>query len=166
MTDQRHASLLAIWLGLFAMLMIHLGPLISAAQALAHSSVAVATTHTEDGQQIHVHVHADHHAAPAQHLNTESSVLAAETGEQAVDYHALMGHHRAPAGAPQWLANLDMCGYCDLLTVSPPLVLAVLLFLPVTPHAPVFAAQPQPPRYLAVARSLSLPRAPPIPVLV
>lgn len=148
-------DLVAIWLGLFAMLMIHIGPLISGAQALANPPAFSAAAHTQTAHhqsELHSHV-----------LTAELSKLAPVGVESSVDYHALMGHHAAPAGLPQWLVNLEMCGYCELLTISPPLLLTLLLLLPVVPCVPAFAALPQSPKYLAVARSLSLPRAPPAP---
>lgn len=149
----------AIWLGLFAMLMIHIGPLISGAQALAQSdaqplqSAAVA-------MQSQSHAHADNHAAEPLPL---LSVEASEHAEHGVDYHAMMGHHSAPAGAPQWLVNLAMCGYCDLLTVSPPLILALLVYLSIVPPVLRFAVLPALPKPLAAAYQLSHPRAPPHP---
>ncbi len=63
------------------------------------------------------------------------TVHASEHAEHAVDYHVLMGHQPARLLAPRngWLILKKCCGYCDLLTVSPPLVLALLLALPVVP---------------------------------
>jgi hypothetical protein len=141
---QRRNHFMAIWLGLFAMLMIHVGPLISGTQALVvvDTVVAEAAAHHD-------------HAAIAAHDSMEHA-------QHAVDYHALMGHHSAPADGPQWLANLKMCGYCDLLTVSPPLVLTLLLAFPVTPSVQWLAVLPAPPCLLAVAHSLRHPRAPPV----
>ena len=158
---------IAIWLGLFAMLMVHVGPLISGAQAL--SSLDSDTDLTEQ--------HLYERAAPAtaflplasdtkhhQHavMLVDESTHSQAQAEKTSDYHALMGHQPAPAGAPQWLANLEMCGYCDLLTVSPPLVLALLLALPVVPPVQWLAVLPAPPRPLPAVHSLRHPRAPPV----
>ena len=160
---------MALWLGLFAMLMIHVGPLISGTQALVVNRDAVTSEH---------HVHELAISAPAR-LALERSIdstdhqqhavmLAAANAdaatqiEQTINYHALMGHQPAPAGAPQWLTNLEMCGYCDLLTVSPPLVLALLLALPVVPSVQWLAVLPAPPRPLPAVHSLRHPRAPPV----
>lgn len=146
MIQQRISYFLAVWLGLFAMLMIHLGPLISGGQALlAEHSVAAVSV-------------AEHH-----HQHDHDSSLAGQTPE-AVDYHALMGHHSAPAGAPEWLAALEMCGYCDLLTVSPPFVLVLLLALPVLPVVQWLAILPFYTKPLAATYSLRHPRAPPVSV--
>lgn len=148
-----------LWLGLFAMLMIHLGPLISATQELLlhepasmqAGSAAVATD------------------AQSEQYGIELKVMASVESEyaaQAMDHHALMGHHSVPAGAPQWLANLAMCGYCDLLTISPPLLLAVLLALAIVPLVHWLTVLPASPRLLRTANSSSRPRAPPVPLFV
>ena len=146
MIRQRRNHLICIWLGLFAMLMIHVGPLISGTQALLVVDAVSIEPTSESAMQ---HASADTHD-PAEHA------------QHSVDHHALMGHHSAPAGAPQWLANLEMCGYCDLLTISPPLVLAPLLFIPIAPQVQWLAVLPTPPKPLAAAHRLSHPRAPPI----
>ncbi len=167
---QRRNHLMAIWLGLFAMLMIHVGPLISGTQAL--SSLDSDTDFTEQ--------HLYERATPAIALSTLASeavfaehhqhaimladdvVQASAHADHAVDYHALMGHQKAPEGAPQWLANLEMCGYCDLLTISPPLVLALLQALTVPPAVQWLAVLPTPLRLQLAAHSLRHPRAPPV----
>ena len=155
MIRQRRHHLIAIWLGLFAMLMIHVGPLISGAQALLVADVVV--WQSTVASVIH-HDAAAHH--PVKYAVTESGE--AEHADHAVDYHALMGHHSAPTGAPQWLVNLEMCGYCDLLTISPPLVLTFLLALPVMPPVQWLTVLPALPRPLSAAYSLRHPRAPPV----
>lgn len=142
---------MAIWLGLFAMLMIHVGPLISGTQALVLSHQAVSLE--SDSVVVEHHQHGS---------MLVGEVIGADTRADAVDYHALMGHHSAPSGAPEWLTNLEMCGYCDLLTVSPPLVLVVLLALPVRPQVQWLAVLPTPPMPLPAAHSLRHPRAPPV----
>ena len=167
MIKQRCNHGIATWLGLFAMLMIHVGPLISGTQAL--SSLDSDTDLTEQ----HLYERATpataflplasdtkhhQHAAMLVDENTHSQAQADKNS----DYHALMGHQPAPAGTPQWLANLEMCGYCDLLTVSPPLVLALLLALPVVPPVQWLVVLPTPPRPLPAEHSLRHPRAPPI----
>ena len=122
----------SIWLGLFAMLMIHVGPLYSALQ------MAQAQPHAEH------HQHA-HHSTP-------------------VSAHA---HHGKPsAGEPEWLAALEMCGYCELLTLSPALILALLILslqLVLPRHQPQ-QAQPLPetPRRPTLRHGDSQPRAPPV----
>ncbi len=158
---------IAIWLGLFAMLMIHVGPLISGAQALI----------VIDAKAVHTESPLYERATPAtaflplasdtkhhQHavMLVDESTHSQAQAEKTSDYHALMGHQPAPAGAPQWLTNLEMCGYCDLLTVSPPLVLALLLALPVVPPVQWLAVLPAPPRPLPAVHSLRHPRAPPV----
>ncbi len=167
MIKQRCNHGIATWLGLFAMLMIHVGPLISGTQAL--SSLDSDTDLTEQ----HLYERATpataflplasdtkhhQHAAMLVDENTHSQAQADKNS----DYHALMGHQPAPAGTPQWLANLEMCGYCDLLTVSPPLVLALLLALPVVPPVQLLVVLPTPPRPLPAVHSLRHPRAPPV----
>ncbi|WP_226687556.1 DUF2946 domain-containing protein [Stutzerimonas stutzeri] len=113
---------MSIWLGLFAMLMIHVGPLYSAVQAAQASAQH--------------HHHAEHE--PVAH-----------------------GHHgQARAGEPAWLAALELCGYCELLTVNPPLNLSVDLVLP--RHAPAyFHPLPEQPQAPVLRRSSGHPRAPP-----
>lgn len=142
MNQQRRNTLVAVWLGLFAMLMIHVGPLISGAQALSDHAVA----------EIIIHAEHDHH--PMQ------ETLAHDGGE--VDYHALMGHHNLPDGMPQWLANLEMCGYCELLTVSPPLIFVFFLALATVPAVQRLAVLPVPLQLQSAAHSLSYSRAPPV----
>jgi len=114
---------LSIWIGLFAMLMIHVGPLYSAVQA-AQPTPAIIGAH---------------------------------------DGHAHLGeplHHSLSSDGPAWLSALKSCGYCDLLTLNPPLVLSVDLALP--PHAPGYVQPlPQQPLRPALRRSGGYPRAPP-----
>lgn len=96
-----------LWLGLFAMLMIHVGPLYSASQLKAAQPDAAAPI-------AHQHHHHDAKAHPsAVHSPSRSD------------------------SQPAWLASLDLCGYCELLTLSPPLVLAFAPALPYFP--PVYA---------------------------
>lgn len=142
MNQQRRNTLVAVWLGLFVMLMIHVGPLISGAQALSGNTVAEITAQAEH-----------HHHAVQDSLEQAGS---------AVDYHALMGHHSVPDGMPQWLANLEMCGYCELLTISPPLVFSFFLALAIAPAVQRLAALPVALRLQPAAHSLSYSRAPPI----
>ena len=114
---------MSIWLGLFAMLMIHVGPLYSAVQAAQANE--------------HHHQHAGHEPAPSAH-----------------------GHHRQAMGEPAWLSALELCGYCELLTVNPPLTLSVALVLP--RHEPgYFQPLPEQPLPPALRRSSGHPRAPP-----
>ncbi len=170
MIKQRRNHLMAIWLGLFAMLMIHVGPLISGAQALSSldSDTDVTEQHLYERATPAIAlsslasdaVFAEHH----QHATmlADDVVQASAHAEHTVDYHALMGHQPAPEGTPQWLANLEMCGYCHLLTLSPAVTLAVLLSLPVPPAMQWLAALPVPLRLPVAAHSLQHPRAPPI----
>lgn len=121
----KRLSTLNIWLGLFAMLMIHVGPLFSAIQLVQTSAPHIGEQH-----------HAEH--SPSAH-----------------------GHHQqASAGEPAWLAALELCGYCELLTVNPPLTLSVDLVLP--RHEPgYFQPLPEQPLPPALRRSSGHPRAPP-----
>lgn len=114
-----------IWLGLFAMLMIHVGPLYSALQM---SQVAAAPSH----------LHADHdHVASAPAL-----------------------HHQASTSEPAWLAALELCGYCKLLTLHPPLALTLDLILP--RHEPErFAPLPAAPLLPILRHGGNHARAPP-----
>lgn len=150
-TGQRRSYLAALGLGLFAMLLIHLGPLLSGGQALAaaHSSPPV---HSLPAALHHADHDHDHDSGAVEHA------------VHTVDYHALMGHHSVPVAAPEWLAALEMCGYCDLLTVSPALVLALLLALPVAPCLPCLAILPSYTKPVAASYSLRHPRAPPVSV--
>lgn len=120
------------------MLMIHAGPLFSALQALGAQSSGT-------GQAQHVHHEAQHdaHGQPA-----------------ASSTHA---HHSRPgtAAEPSWVAALDLCGYCELLTLNPPLTLSLDLALPW--YAPVFSELlPELPLPPAIRRSSGHPRAPPL----
>lgn len=91
---------LAFWLGCFAMLMMQLGPVLSGAQSV----MAVGGPESVQLASAADHDHADH------------------------KQHALMGHFYNPQ-LPDWVNNLQMCGYCDLLTLSPALLLALVLAL-------------------------------------
>jgi len=128
----KRLSTLSIRLGLFAMLMIHVGPLYSALQ-LAHAAAAPAS-------EQHHQQHAGHDQASAAHA-----------------------HHRtASDNAPDWLAALELCGYCELLTLSPPLTLSLELILP--RHEPErFLALPAAPLLPIWRRSAGYARAPPAP---
>lgn len=84
------------------MLMIHAGPLYSALQMTPPSPTSAE----------HHHVSHDHAQSAAAHARSQH------------------GHHRSTSGQPAWLTALEMCGYCELLTLNPPLVLAIQLLLP------------------------------------
>ncbi|MBA1278079.1 DUF2946 domain-containing protein [Pseudomonas sp. MTM4] len=124
---RKRLSTSSIWLGLFAMLMIHVGPLYSAIQT-AQTAAAPIGEH---------HQHAGHESSPAH------------------------GHHRQALGTePAWLAALELCGYCELLTLNPPLTLALDLALP--RHEPEhFLSLPDAPLIPALRRSSGYARAPP-----
>lgn len=139
------------------MLMIHLGPLISGAQAL--STVATDVAETQVMLAGHQHQPYSHAAEHVQH--PDHHVTIDKSANHSVDYHALMGHHSASAGTPEWLANLAMCGYCELLTVSPGLVLTLLIFFAFTPPILRFTALLLLLIPLVSAYSISHPRAPP-----
>ena len=123
-----------LWLGFFAMLMIHDGPLYS---ALLSFQPAVAET---QAHQLH---QADPHAAHR-------------------DANAAHAHHSKSSGnEPAWVAALDLCGYCELLTLSPPLTVSVQQALPwYAPHH--FLALPEQPLSQPLRRSSGHPRAPPV----
>lgn len=120
------------------MLMIHVGPLFSAAKALGASQAHALVPH-------HHQHHGDH---GQEHVRPASSS----------SHHQ---HHRRHAPTePAWLAGLDLCGYCELLTFSPPLTLSLDLALPW--YAPAFIEPlPEKPLRLALRRSSGHPRAPP-----
>lgn len=132
-------QLAGICFGLFAMLMIHIGPLISAAQLYQQSIPSFEQLLANIEQSKH-----DQHNAHA-----------------AMQHHAMQGHHQPLAGVPDWVNQLAMCGYCELLTVSPPLTVAQINFLPFIPTHPIIEwAAPMP--YVAPALwSQAYPRAPP-----
>ena len=122
---RKRLSTLSIWLGLFAMLMVHVGPLYSALQ-MAQVSAAPSP------------VHAEHNGISA-----------------APDHH-----HQASTSAPAWVAALELCGYCELLTLNPPLALTLDLILP--RHEPErFAALPAAPLLPILRHGGSHARAPP-----
>lgn len=127
--QNKRLSILSIWLGLFAMLMIHVGPLYSALQ------VAQTAAPQMDVQ----HQHANHDAqAPSAHAH----------------------HQQHTDQQPAWLSALEMCGYCELLTLNPPLTLSLDLALP--RHEPQqFLALPDAPLVREPRRSSGYARAPP-----
>jgi len=131
---RKRLSTLSIWLGLFAMLMIHVGPLYSAL-TMAPPPAASANPDPQ-----HHHDHHAHH-------------------EQSASAH---GHHRQPrAGEPEWLAALELCGYCELLTLNPPLLFAVTLMLP-RPQPVQVQPLPGTPIAQVLRHSGSHARAPPV----
>lgn len=105
----------AFWLSCFAVLMMQLGPLISGAQGLWAQENA--------------------HTQPALHHHSEQAVHDAHA-EHSMAQHAMMGHISNPA-LPQWVNNLKMCGYCDLLTFSPALVMQLVFTLPCSVDQPI-----------------------------
>lgn len=122
---RKRLSTLNIGLGLFAMLMIHVGPLVSALQ--------MAETPAE--------LHGVHHPGSA----------SAGHGQ----------HGRPAANEPAWLAALELCGYCELLTLNPPLTVSLDFVLP--GHRPEQAQPlPEPPLRSALRHSGGCPRAPPM----
>lgn len=139
---RRQYTSTGIWLGLFAMLMIHVGPLFSALQAAAAPTAPLAMVAPHDA-----HAHHDHHAHDA--------LADAER-------HGGHGmHHRSLPGEPAWLAALEMCGYCELLTLNPPLNLAPQLVLPW--YQPTFFLPlPETPHPAEPRRGSGHPRAPPL----
>lgn len=148
-SNRQYPSSAGIWLGLFAMLMIHAGPLFSALQAAASPQpppVVVVDSHPAHGHD--PHVHHGHHGHYASHA--------------VADHGAPHGmHHRSTPGEPAWLAALEMCGYCELLTLNPPLSLSLQLLL--SEYRPtVVLPLPEAPRPPAPRRSSGHPRAPPL----
>lgn len=119
------------------MLMIHAGPLFSALQALgAHAPANVQTQHIHQSRNHDVHGQS---AASSAHAHHSRSGASAE---------------------PAWVAALDLCGYCELLTLNPPLTLSPDLALPW--YAPAFSELlPELPLPPAIRRSSGHPRAPP-----
>lgn len=126
--QKKRLSIVSIWLGLFAMLMIHVGPLYSAIQTTQTAAASVSQHHS----------HSHHEQSPSAH-----------------------GHHKQASGSePAWLAALEMCGYCELLTLNPPLTLSLDLALPW--HEPEhFLPLPDAPLLEALRRSSGYARAPP-----
>lgn len=133
----------AFWLGCFAVLMMHLGPLISGVQGIMQPAdpFGQAAWVTSDT------AHPDMHAVDSdQHAHA--------------DHHEMMGHMPNPF-LPEWVNNLKMCGYCDLLTLSPVLMLVLLWLLLAPPKAsPVRRYLPC--IYTAILRLHASPRAPPL----
>lgn len=128
----KRLTTLSIRLGLFAMLMMHVGPLYSAFQL---------------GK-------APMHAAHPHNGGSDSELAAPHDG-----------HHREPSGQPHWLDALEMCGYCELLTLSPPLTLLPNWVVPQHRPAPAVSLPQAPARRFLVLLGHP-PRAPPISMLV
>ena len=127
----------SIWLGLFAMLMIHVGPLYSALQ-MAQADAAPPLQQYSAG-------HSDH----------QSHAQRGHSADSHSPRPSHQSHHRTSPGQPDWLVALEMCGYCELLTINPPLTVAVQLLLPryqpqqvqILPDAPLQQAPYQRHRY-------------------
>ena len=143
------------------MLMIHVGPLFSALQALSAAEpppITAVAMHGGHGLDSHAQ-HAQHAQHAAHSSQTDAGQHAAHAASEPSGNHGM--HHRSPPGAPAWLAALEMCGYCELLTLNPPLSLSLQLVLP--EHQPTFAlALPEAPQPAVPRRSSGHPRAPPV----
>ena len=74
------------------------------------------------------------------------------------------GHHGQPsASEPAWLSALELCGYCELLTLNPPLTVSLHLVLPT--QQPVQAQPlPEPPLRAGLQHRSNYPRGPPLPL--
>lgn len=116
------------------MLMMQLGPILSGAQSVMAVGDDFAAVQIEHGLE---HAHADH------------------------KQHALMGHFFNPQ-LPDWVNNLQMCGYCDLLTLSPALLLALVLALGLRALRSPAVVWRQLIVYAPRLWSSSAPRAPPV----
>ena len=132
------------------MLMIHVGPLITTVQA-AQAAALTAALNADIARQV-----AQIADLQARHVHDAYVGQAAEPAQDAAH-----GHHRqGSSGEPAWLAALELCGYCELLTLNPPLSLPPQLVLP--EHPPTFfLALPENPQPPAPRRSSGHPRAPP-----
>ncbi len=133
---------LAFWLSCFAVLMMHLGPLISGAQGLLSQE----NVHEQQLAELSHHATAHHQ----QH---------ADVGHD-MDHHALMGHMSNPS-LPQWVNDLMMCGYCDLLTFSPGVVLQLVFALPPRAAQPAVIELVSLDVYQPCLQAHAAPRAPP-----
>ena len=138
---RKRLSTLSIRLGLFAMLMIHVGPLYSALQ-MAQAAAALQVQQYSPGHDDH-----QQHAHIAQ-------------GHSAESQPSQQSHHRSTPGQPEWLVALEMCGYCELLTLNPPLALSLTLVLPRHQPEQVLSLPGAPLRQL-LRHSGSYARAPP-----
>src|SRR5690554_4329151 len=107
------------------------------------------------------------HVGPLYSALQMASVTALVTAEdhQHVEQEpasAAHGHHGQPsASEPAWLAALELCGYCELLTLNPPLALSLQLILPRHPPEQ-FLPLPAAPLLLTLRHSGSHARAPPV----
>lgn len=126
----------AFWLSCFAVLMMHLGPVVSGVQNLWTPAIE------HELQLGHAQHEVAHHPSHAEH-----------------DQHALMGHFSNPA-LPQWVNDLLMCGYCELLTFTPGVVLQLIFSLPSKVPQPVFRLAFED-VYQPCLQAHAAPRAPP-----
>lgn len=117
-------------LGLFAMLMIYVGPIISGVK-----DGAVAAEHQSHTEHLK---HVDHGS------------------------HALMGHLQNPA-LPDWVNQLSMCGYCELLAFSPALAVLLILVLVLLAQGIAPVARQKRLIYINILLYYASPRAPPFP---
>lgn len=135
MSQQRLSWSFAFWLGCFAVLMMHLGPLVSGVQGVW--AVQEKTSFVQP-------LHAGHESA--------------DSGHEA--HHVLMGHRPNPF-LPEWVNNLKMCGYCELLTLSPALLLALVFALALLAARPLSIVWVVADVYASCLRPHAAPRAPP-----
>lgn len=136
MPDSRVPLPLAFWLGFFALLMMHLGPLISGAQGVM------------DAPQVPIFSQSQH----AEHSMAE---------HDGADHHAAMGHQTNPY-LPEWVNNLQMCGYCELLTFTPALILALVFALALPAARVQSIGRVVAAVYASCLQSHATPRAPPV----
>lgn len=71
-----------------------------------------------------------------------------------------MGHRPNPF-LPEWVNNLKMCGYCELLTLSPALLLALVFALALLAARPLSIVWVVADVYASCLRPHAAPRAPP-----
>ena len=131
---------IAFLLGCFAVLMLYLGPLISGVQ-----NVMLASEKSHALHAVFVQERTQHEQ------DTDAAVH---------EVHALMGHKINPH-LPDWVNNLKMCGYCELLMLTPALLMALLIILqPVNPRPRMrkrYVAQ----IYASILQPHASPRSPP-----
>lgn len=131
---------LAYRLGCFALLMMLVGPIISGAQGVVAGQAAGHTAHTQHS-----------HDAHADQQDEHSHAL----------HHALMGHIPNPY-VPQWVNDLMMCGYCELMTLSPALLLALMFALAVLASRPASIFWAVAEVFSSCLQLHAAPRAPPL----
>ncbi len=129
------------WLACFAVLMMHLGPLISGVQNVLSMEQDICFADELLSEAV-----------------CQPKAASFASGEHAA--HAMHGHME-DKHLPEWVSKLKMCGYCELLTLNPALVLMLIFALGIIAVCLFTVFWTQADIHYSCLRLYAAPRAPP-----